>query len=127
MNHPDHEETKKNSENPSVVQGILQGDARMIQPAVIARIPPSNLRQHTHWRHGTVLIPSLSSAVSAGLPKAAGATGGWLRNSAPVDGLWFMMIYVPVLIGFQLVSTIQGGAGFRNHPQYHIQLTAARI
>ena len=26
--------------------------------------------------------------------------------------------FIPVFIGFQNVSNIQGGAGFRNHPQY---------
>ena len=34
-------------------------------------------------------------------------------NPAPVDR-WF----IPLFIGFQHVSTIQGGAGFRNHPTY---------
>ena len=34
---------------------------------------------------------------------------GWLRNPAPVDR-WQN--------SFSWLSTIQGGAGFRNHPQY---------
>ena len=38
--------------------------------------------------------------------------GGW-KKPAPVDR-WF----IPVFIGFQMGSTMQGDAGFRNHPQY---------
>jgi hypothetical protein len=38
------------------------------------------------------------------------------RSPAPVNGSyrWF----IPLFIGFQHVSSIQDGAGFRNHPQY---------
>ena len=37
------------------------------------------------------------------------AYGGWKKSQSPVDGLsWF----IPLFIGYQHVSTIQGGAGF---------------
>jgi hypothetical protein len=38
------------------------------------------------------------------------------RNPAPVD-MFYPIIY--------RVSTIQGGAGFRNHPQYHLLVKMA--
>ena len=41
-----------------------------------------------------------------------GPRGQW--NPAPVDGL---SMFIPLYIYLSRVSTIQGGAGFRNHPQ----------
>ena len=64
--------------------------------------------------------PSISPGPSpAGeeIKKDGASGGGLLRNPAPAEG----GAKHPII--YRRISTIQGDAGFRNHPQYSLQST----
>ena len=47
------------------------------------------------------------------LPRVCGGCSDWKKSCTS----WYV-VYIPLFIGLQHGITIQGGAGFRNHPQF---------
>ena len=77
------------------------------------------------WEANEALFPTTNTrllvVVSHYIPLQPPCYGGWLRNPAPVD-----RCFIPWCIGFQHVSTMQGGAWFL--PQlWNVHCTTTRL